>query len=99
MFIFEITENYSFDNIMMKFFGVYFVLKDSLIYYWTIELDVGYWKGPITPGCSQQTFETLEDSEIPWMFFSPGKILWKTLKLQPTPEKLCSDAGFPRINI
>ena len=27
-------------------------------------------------------------------FFAPGKILWKTLKLQPTPEKLCSEANF-----
>ena len=24
---------------------------------------------------------------------------WKTLKLHPTPEKLCSEADFPCINV
>ena len=43
---------------------------------------------------SQQTLETLEDPEKPWIFFAPGEIPWKTLKLQPTPEKLCSEADF-----
>jgi len=26
--------------------------------------------------------------------FAPGKIPWKTLKLHPSPEKLCSEADF-----
>ena len=42
--------------------------------------------------------QTLEDPEKPWILFSLGKIPWKTLKLQPTPEKLCSEVDFPRIN-
>jgi len=43
----------------------------------------------------QQTLETLEDPEKPWILFVPGEIPWKTLKLQPTPEELCSEADFP----
>ena len=39
-----------------------------------------------------------EDPEKLWIFFAPGKIPRKTLKLQPTPEKSCSGAGFPCIN-
>ena len=31
--------------------------------------------------------QTLEDHENPWIFFAPGKIPWKTLKLHSTPEK------------
>jgi len=27
------------------------------------------------------------------------EIRWKTLKLHPTPEKLCSEADFPYINL
>jgi len=46
----------------------------------------------------QQTLDTLEDPEKPWIFFASGKIPWKTPKLQPTPEKLCSEVDFPRIN-
>ena len=46
----------------------------------------------------QQTLETLEDPEKPWNLFPPGKVPWKTLKIQPTPEKLCSEVDFPRIN-
>jgi len=46
----------------------------------------------------QQTLETLKDPEKPWIFFAPGKIPWKTLKLQHTPEKLCSEADFPHDN-
>ena len=46
----------------------------------------------------QGTQQTLEDPEKPWIFFAPGKIPWKTLKLQPTSEKSCSEADFPRIN-
>ena len=42
--------------------------------------------------------ETLEDPKKPWIFFAPGKIPWKILKLQPTPEKSCSEEDFPRIN-
>ena len=38
--------------------------------------------------------ETLEDPEKPWILFVQGKIPWKTLKVQPNPEKLCSDADF-----
>ena len=34
----------------------------------------------------------------PWILFAPGKSPWKTLKLQPTPEKLCSETDFPCIN-
>ena len=41
---------------------------------------------------------TMEDPEKPWTLFAPGKIPRKTLKLQPTPEKICSEADFPRIN-
>jgi len=44
-------------------------------------------------GC-QRTLEALEDPEKPWILFAPGKIPWKTLKLHPTPEKLCSEAFF-----
>ena len=40
----------------------------------------------------------MEDPEKPWILFAPGKIPWKTLKLHPTPEKLCSEADFPCIN-
>jgi len=46
----------------------------------------------------QQTLETLRDPEKPWILFSPGKIPWKTLKLQHSPEKLCSEADVPRVN-
>ena len=46
----------------------------------------------------KQTLETLEGPEKAWILFAPGKIPWKTLKLQPTHEKLCSEADFPRIN-
>jgi len=46
----------------------------------------------------QQTLETQEDPEKPWIFFAPRKILWKILKLQPIPEKLCSEADFPPSN-
>ena len=38
----------------------------------------------------------------PWEaldLFAPGKISWKTRKVQPTPERLCSEIDFPRINI
>jgi len=49
-------------------------------------------------GC-QRTLEALEDPEKPWILFAPGKIPWKTLKLHPTPEKLCSEADFPYINL
>jgi len=31
-------------------------------------------------------------------FSLPLEIPWKTPKLQPTPEKLCSEVDFPRIN-
>ena len=34
----------------------------------------------------------------PWIFFAPRKMPWKTLELQPTPEKSCSSADFSRIN-
>jgi len=46
----------------------------------------------------QQTLETLEDPEKLWIWFAPGKITWKSLKLQITPEKLCSEADFLCIN-
>ena len=46
----------------------------------------------------QQTLDTLEDAEKPWILFAPGKIPWKTLKLQPIPEKLWSETDFPCIN-
>ena len=46
----------------------------------------------------QQALETVEDPEKHWIFFAPGKIPWKTLKLQPIPVKLCSEAYFPCIN-
>jgi len=36
----------------------------------------------------QQTLEALEEPEQPWILFASGKITWKSLKLQPTPEKL-----------
>ena len=42
--------------------------------------------------------QTLEHPEKPWILFAPGKITWKTLKLHPNPEKLCSEADFPFIN-
>ena len=45
----------------------------------------------------QQTLETPEDPEKPWILFTPGKMPWKALKFQPTPEKLCSEVDFPRI--
>ena len=38
--------------------------------------------------------QTLGDPEKPWIFFAPGKIPCETLKLQPTPEKLRSEADF-----
>ena len=41
---------------------------------------------------------TLEDPENPCVLFVLGKIPWKTLKLHPTPEKLCSEAYFPCMN-
>ena len=47
----------------------------------------------ISQGC-QQILKSLEDPEKPWIFFVPGKIPWKSLKLQPTPEKLCCEADF-----
>jgi len=42
----------------------------------------------------QKTLESLGDPKKPWIFFAPGKIPWKTMKLQPSPEKLCSEADF-----
>ena len=39
-----------------------------------------------------------EDPEKRWIFFAPGKIPWKTLKIEPTPEK-CSESDLPHINI
>ena len=53
----------------------------------------------ILPQGGQQTLETLEDPEKPWIFFVPGEIPWETLKLQPTPGKLCSEADFPSTDI
>ena len=47
---------------------------------------------------SQQTLEALEDPEKRWILFASGKIPWKTLKLHPNPEKLCSEADFTCIN-
>ena len=48
---------------------------------------------------AMEALEALEDPEKPWIFFALRKIPCKTLKLQPTPEKLCADADFPCINI
>ena len=47
---------------------------------------------------SQGGQQTLEDPEKPRILFAPGKIPWKTMKLQPNPEKLCSEVDFPRIS-
>ena len=36
----------------------------------------------------------------PWILLPPPReIPWKLLKLQHTPEKLCSEADFPRVNV
>jgi len=56
---------------------------------------------------SQHTLKALEDPENPglslplehypgksWIFFVPGKLPSKTLKLQPTPERFCSEVDF-----
>ena len=43
--------------------------------------------------------ETLEDPEKPWIFFAPGKLPWEALRLQPAPEKFCSEADFLCSNI
>ena len=44
---------------------------------------VGTYQELIIQGGQQtlKTLETLEDPEKPWIFFTPGKIPWKTLKL------------------
>ena len=47
---------------------------------------------------TQDGQQTLEDPEKPWILFASGQMPWKTLKLHPTPEKLCSEADLPRIN-
>ena len=42
----------------------------------------------------QKTLEAQEDPETPWILYAPGEMPWKTLKLQPTPEKLYFEADF-----
>ena len=83
----------------------FFVLSENLPEFTQFLPNWGGLQPPVTPSPplmqlqgGQQTLETLKDPEKPGIFFAPGKIPWKTLKLQHTPEKLCSEADFPHVN-